>query len=245
MSLSSRIYFPPLGLFYFISLTSSWSYLEPGGTIDWSSKNNTCDKSFQSPIDIISSEATNKRFPPFHMEHYSTAADGAPIVNNGHTVEAHLIQSPAPTLSGGGLSGIYTALQFHFHWGSSDNYGSEHFLDGNSFPMEMHIVHYSQKYPNISEALTKKNGLAVLAIFFEVTNCNNTEFQCIIRKLPRIRNPGNESHLYCNLLKLLPKNVDQFYRYSGSLTTPPCSESVVWTVYPEAVKISSWQVRSI
>lgn len=54
---------------------------------------------------------------------------------------------------------------------------------------------------------------------------------------------GNGSHLYCNLLKMLPKNVDRFYRYSGSLTTPPCSESVVWTVYPETVKISSWQVR--
>ncbi|CAI9724810.1 Hypothetical predicted protein [Octopus vulgaris] len=119
----------------------------------------------------------------------------------------------------------------------------------------MHIVHYSQKYPNISEALTKKNGLAVLAIFFEVTNCNNTEFQCIIKKLPSLRHPvavrqrlagvGFPTRVYCNLLKLLPKNFDDFFRYSGSLTTPPCSESVVWTVYPKAVKISSWQINQL
>jgi len=45
-----------------------------------------------------------------------------------------------------------------------------------------------------------------------------------------------------NLRQLLPETMDKFYRYKGSLTTPPCYESVTWTVFENKIKLSSDQV---
>ena len=42
---------------------------------------------------------------------------------------------------------------------------------------------------------------------------------------------------------LLPANKTKYFRYSGSLTTPSCKESVTWTVFRDAVNISQYQVQ--
>ena len=45
-----------------------------------------------------------------------------------------------PSISAGGLDGVFRAAQFHFHWGSDDNKGSEHTIDGDSFPLEVRFI---------------------------------------------------------------------------------------------------------
>ena len=56
----------------------------------------------------------------------------------------------------------------HWHWGSNSTQGSEHTYDGKRFPMEMHMVHYNDKYPNITEAMKQNNGLLVISLVSEV-----------------------------------------------------------------------------
>ena len=66
------------------------------------------------------------------------------IKNNGHTAQLDVIETlpgDVGVLTGGPLDSPYQVLQLHFHWGADDNQGSEHTLDGQSFPMELHIVH--------------------------------------------------------------------------------------------------------
>uniref|UniRef100_A0A3B3D5J2 Carbonic anhydrase XII n=1 Tax=Oryzias melastigma TaxID=30732 RepID=A0A3B3D5J2_ORYME len=85
----------------------------------------------------------------------------------------------------------------------------------------MHVVHYnSDKYPNISSAVDKSDGLAVLGVLIEV-----------------IQVPG------FNIRALLPARLDEYYRYDGSLTTPPCYPSVLWTVFRNTMTVSQKQVH--
>ncbi|KAG8146261.1 hypothetical protein E2320_012629 [Naja naja] len=67
----------------------------------------------------------------------------------------------------GGLRDTYRALQFHFHWGDLKRNGSEHYIDGIQYPMELHIVHMNIKYKTVNEAKQHPNGLAVLSFLFK------------------------------------------------------------------------------
>jgi len=68
----------------------------------------------------------------------------------------------------------YMFEQLHFHWGSRDNVGSEHTIDGVRYPMEVHFVHYKQSYGSFDEAVNKPDGLVVLSGLYKViTRLNN------------------------------------------------------------------------
>lgn len=65
-------------------------------------------------------------------------------------------------LSGKPLSSIYVFEQMHFHW------SAEHTVDGLRDPLELHLVHYNRKYANFSVAAQQEDGIAVIAVLFEV-----------------------------------------------------------------------------
>jgi len=62
----------------------------------------------------------------------------------------------------------FQLAQLHFHWGSTNTVGSEHRIAGTQYALEMHLVHYNRKYPNISVAIDKSDGLAVIGVLFMV-----------------------------------------------------------------------------
>ena len=62
----------------------------------------------------------------------------------------------------------FNFLQLHWHWGSDSTKGSEHTMDGEMYPMEIHLVHWNNKYGDVGTALGKSDGLAVLGFFYEV-----------------------------------------------------------------------------
>jgi len=70
----------------------------------------------------------------------------------------------------GGLKDCYRFGQFHFHWDETDRDGSEHTIDGQRFPLEMHVVHYKEKYSSLADALASDelDAAAVMAVFFQV-----------------------------------------------------------------------------
>ena len=100
------------------------------------------------------------------------------------TVTAYLF---ALTLQGGRLgSDEFEFLQFHFHWGSSSSQGSEHTLDGVSYPAELHYVHWNRKYGDVASALAEPDGLAVLGFFLEVHSKDNGNYKDLVDALPSI-----------------------------------------------------------
>uniref|UniRef100_A0A8C6TLV2 Carbonic anhydrase n=1 Tax=Neogobius melanostomus TaxID=47308 RepID=A0A8C6TLV2_9GOBI len=132
----------------------------------------------------------------------------------------------------------------HFHWGGPASNGSEHTLDSRRYPMEMHIVSMKSVHPNMSEALGDPTGLAVLGYFVDVAYADNVPFSHISQKLSAVAYKGQTVRIKpFPLMSLLPKhNMSQYYRYHGSLTTPPCSQAVVWTVYEVPIYISWTQL---
>uniref|UniRef100_A0AAX7UCU6 Carbonic anhydrase n=1 Tax=Astatotilapia calliptera TaxID=8154 RepID=A0AAX7UCU6_ASTCA len=120
-------------------------------------------------------------------------------------------------VSGGGLSGTYTGLQFHFHWGDVKNPGSEHMIYEHRYPTEMHIV--TQK-DHLTAPPEHPDGYAVLGS--KVSLDHSISIDDLI---------GNV-------------NLTKFYRYMGSLTTPACNEAVVWTIFHEPIHVNTELVKN-
>ncbi|CAI9715629.1 carbonic anhydrase 15-like [Octopus vulgaris] len=216
---------------------SDWSYKDMS---KWKDSNMNCVKNSQSPINIETSKAELKELGDFNFSKY-TKLSNAKLLNNGHTVQ---LEVKGLTLSGGNLTGTYDTLQLHFHWSANvTTKGSEHTVDKKSYPLEMHIVHVNPKYHNASVALTKPDGLAVLGFFFKIGD-ENPQLKTIIPYVGNVTSSGKniKSFDLKGLISEATKS-DKYFRYSGSLTTPPCSEAVIWTVYEMPLKISEKQLN--
>uniref|UniRef100_A0A8D0HIP3 Carbonic anhydrase n=1 Tax=Sphenodon punctatus TaxID=8508 RepID=A0A8D0HIP3_SPHPU len=224
-----------VAVFLLINLPSLLTLLGPDGERAWSKKYPFCGGVFQSPIDfhneILQYDST---LAPLEMGGYNVSSTEQFILtNNGHSVRMNL----PPTMHIRNLPSQYTAAQLHLHWGNTNNpEGSEHTVSGRHFAAEVHIVHYnSDKYPDIMTAVDKSDGLAVLAVLIEV-RCFACSFLHAQTTVKETLVPGFD------VQELLPDRLDEYFRYEGSLTTPPCYPSVLWTVFREPIQISQEQL---
>uniref|UniRef100_A0A8C9EXZ5 carbonic anhydrase n=1 Tax=Pavo cristatus TaxID=9049 RepID=A0A8C9EXZ5_PAVCR len=227
----------------------------PAGPSHWKELKATCGGDKQSPVNIDRRWLQrDSGLGDIIFEGYDQAPPGKwRLLNDGHTVMLSLESEPGTehiAISGGGLPGRYRALQLHFHWGSPSTNGSEHTVDGQQLPMELHIVHINIKYRTLGEAKGHPSGLAVLAAgpthSLQVSEAPNSNYNTIIGGLRNISHAGQAVDLASTfrLGTLLPHvaQLSRYYRYQGSLTTPDCSEAVIWTLFEEPVGISREQV---
>lgn len=142
------------------------------------------------------------------------------ILNNGHTIQVNCPAGSQAQIAGQ----TYDLLQYHFH------HPSEHILSGQRFELEMHLVHRN-----------KAGELAVIGIFIRAGQANQT-LQSIWQVMPTKASPEKWTSVSVNPDRLLPPN-STYFRYYGSLTTPPCSEGVLWTVYREPIEASEAQLK--
>ncbi|XP_036450383.1 LOW QUALITY PROTEIN: carbonic anhydrase 15 [Colossoma macropomum] len=192
-----------------------------------------------SPIDLGWQQVRDAQLDELQLSGFNSTPKGQwRLTNQGHSVVLEV--GGGLSVSGSGLPGLYRTVQLHFHWGSTSTNGSEHTLLLQRFPMEMHIVSIKSSHPNLTAALGDPTGLAVLAVFIDLSYMDNENFQPISSALPFITYRGQEKSIRpFPLLTLLPQaNLSQYYRYHGSLTTPPCSQAVLWTVYEVPISIS-------
>ncbi|XP_044742730.1 carbonic anhydrase 2-like [Chrysoperla carnea] len=171
------------------------------------------------------------------------------IMNNGHTVQMKLKDdTPMPTVQGGPLRSTYQFVQLHFHWGDNDTFGSENRIDNQTFPMELHMVFYNTKYANSAEAMEHPDGLTVLAFLYEVSEENNKDYVDFVDSLNKIHDVDTSTPIAHkeSILELIRPVVDQglseYFTYEGSLTTPPCSEVVIWIEFSDYINLSHQQL---
>lgn len=165
------------------------------------------------------------------------------IWNNGYSFLVEFEDSTdKSTLSGGPLLNQYRLCQFHFHWGESNAVGSEHTIDGTLFPAELHLVHWnSSKYKSFEEAVMEGDGLAVVAVFLKIGK-RHEGLQKLVDALPAVRHKDSVVEFTSfNPSCLLPTCLD-YWTYSGSLTTPPLTESVAWIIKKRPVEVSHDQL---
>uniref|UniRef100_A0A665X7U6 Carbonic anhydrase n=2 Tax=Echeneis naucrates TaxID=173247 RepID=A0A665X7U6_ECHNA len=224
-----------------MTMSHAWGYAEDNGPERWADNFPIANGPRQSPIDIVPGDSSydaglkklNLKYDP------STCLD---ILNNGHSFQVTFIDdNDNSTLTDGPISGIYRLKQFHFHWGASDDKGSEHTVAGTKYPAELHLVHWNTKYPSFGEAASQPDGLAVVGVFLQIGN-ENASLQKVLDAFDTIRTKGKQASFEnFNPATLLPSCLD-YWTYDGSLTTPPLLESVTWIVCKEPISVSSGQM---
>ncbi|CAC5405232.1 CA [Mytilus coruscus] len=215
-----------IGSYFASGAVHEWGYHHGVDPEHWKYLFPTCGGKQQSPIDIKTSKVKiDTTLEKFDFSKLSSAEDvKLEIQNNGHTVQVGL-KGHGLEVCDGGLPGTYVVEQFHFHWGSEDTRGSEHEINGKHFSMEMHVVMHSDRFSSVNDAMNCTNGLAVLSFLFDVGR-HNHKFDEIINHLHSIEHKGGHVSLNSFSLTSLFPSTDCFYRYYGSLTTPPCYESL-------------------
>lgn len=197
-----------------------WTYEGEEGAEHWGD----LDPSFalcgtgraQSPIDV--SNATTLDLANITFDYQPSAMN---ILNNGHTIQVNYDAGSFITYN----ESTYQLLQFHFH------HPSEHTINGEHAAMEVHFVHADDK-----------GNLAVVGVLLTEDDTDNTAYAPIFENLPAT---ASDPQAIGTLLAsdLLPAT-QTFYTYSGSLTTPPCSQGVRWLLLTEPVALSGAQIAS-
>jgi carbonic anhydrase len=170
----------------------------------------------QSPIDI---EKTYKTLlDPIGFMYKQTPLK---IINNGHSIQVNV--EPGSFAMIDGMK--YELVQFHFHS------PSEHTVKGKFYDMEMHLVHKNEK-----------GDLAVIGVMMKKGQPNKV-IQVLWDNVPADVNKETVvSGISVDASSLLPKDRGA-YHYYGSLTTPPCSEGVNWTVLKTPIDVSEEQIQ--
>lgn len=166
------------------------------------------------------------------------------LTNNGHTIQVN-VPVELMSISGGGLNGRYKLVQFHAHWGGTNDVGCEHTFDGKSCPLELHFVHFSDRFGSISDALDDPQGVAVIGVFAQMGE-KNSGLENIVIPMPRVQykdSAVNDLSPF-KLVDMLPSSTSDFVRYNGSLTTPNCQESVIWTLLRNPITVSQGQLNA-
>ena len=199
-----------------------WAYEGENGPQSWGKLKpefNVCAiGKRQSPINI---EETGTLQGPAEPLQFHYMASSGTVVNNGHTIQVDVLGDNSITVRGSN----YKLLQFHFH------HPSEERVNYRGFAMVAHLVHRNAE-----------GQLAVVAVLLDPGTANN-----LINKVwtympldagDRVRMPIG----LVDLNELLPRD-QRYYQFMGSLTTPPCTEGVLWLVLKQPVAVSREQIR--
>jgi carbonic anhydrase len=195
-----------------------WEYTEDLGPKEWASldeKYKMCEEGLnQSPINITNTIPA--QLEPLVLENTDKATRA---INTGNTVQVNFAGANSLIIE----NQKYFLKQITFHT------PSENQINGVSYPMEAQLVH------------TNNAGkLAIIAVMFEMGE-DNIVLNKLLRNMPE--NSGDNNILKSEILgyDILPSN-QEYYRYNGSLTTPPCTEGVKWLVLKTPVSISKSQL---
>jgi carbonic anhydrase len=200
-----------------------WSYNGSTGPAKWSkleSDYTVCGLGhLQSPIDIHDADAKKSDLPAIAFDYKPSPLR---IIDNGHTVQVDYALGSSITVQGK----QYQLVQFHFHRPSEEK------INGKSADMVAHLVH---KDPD--------GNLAVVAVLLKTGAANNL-IATLWKNVPKEKGkehdvPGVE----VNAADLLPADKSAYYTFTGSLTTPPCSEGVTWFVLKAPTSISKAEIE--
>ncbi|MEI7463896.1 MAG: carbonic anhydrase family protein [Burkholderiales bacterium] len=199
--------------------SSRWAYEGEHGPAAWARlapENATCASGQrQSPIDITDGIKVDLDAVQFDYR-----PSGFRVVDTGHTVQVNV--APGNTIEV--LGKHFELVQFHFHRPSEER------IDGKPFDMVVHLLHKSTD-----------GKVAMIAVLLERGSAQPV-VQAVWNNLPLEKGDEVSAKAQLDPTELLPSD-RRYYTYMGSLTTPPCSEGVLWMVMKTPVQISPEQLK--
>ncbi|XP_068449984.1 receptor-type tyrosine-protein phosphatase gamma-like isoform X2 [Clinocottus analis] len=225
-----------------------WAYSGIYGPDEgWASAYPECRERNQSPINIVDQDTkVSTEYQELTLEGFDTeSSNKTSMKNTGKTVAIMLKDDYF--VRGAGLPGRFKAEKVEFHWGPNNgSEGSEHSINGRRYPVEMQIYMYnSDDFDSLSAALREKRNIAAMTVFFQVGGKDNPAVDPIIHGLKGVVHHEKETVLEPFVLKdLLPSALGSYYRYIGSLTTPPCSKVVEWIIFSRPIFVSYKQLEA-
>jgi carbonic anhydrase len=178
----------------------------------------------QTPIDLSTSKSVFAVLPAIDFRYKDTAFD---VENTGHVVEV-VYDAGSSIRLGRSVTDTYQLVQFHFHA------PSEHTVNGKQYDAELHLVH-----KNILGQL-----VVVGVLLSKSSTASSTLFDDIVTTAPMTQATGSRNGLSLNANSLLPED-QTYFTYTGSLTTPPCTEGVRWFVMAEPVSVSEFVIQQL
>lgn len=221
-AMSTKLAFAPFIIASFIALPAAaseqghhWSYAGAEGPAHWGG---TCSTGkAQSPIAITKASASPKKLPPIEINYQPGALH---IIDNGHTIQANVDKGSYISIGGH----RFDLVQFHFHKPSEET------IDGRRFAMVAHLVHKDAG-----------GSLAVIAVPLKA-GASNPVIDTLWRNIPKQKEHEESLHgVTISPGQLLPAN-RAYFTYTGSLTTPPCTEGVRWFVLKNPNSVSLDQI---
>ena len=195
-----------------------WSYEGDSGPANWSKINVDWAKcgngSRQSPIDIR--DGMKVELEQISFDYHPSSFN---VVDNGHTVQVGVSGGNYITVQ----NRMFELQQFHFHRPSEER------INGKAFEMVVHLVHRDAE-----------GRLAVLALLLE-RGAPQATIQTVWNNLPLEKFETMQPTILLDPAEMLPVRRD-YYTYMGSMTSPPCSEGVLWLVMKQPVQASPAQM---
>lgn len=196
-----------------------WTYSGAAGPAEWAKltpEYTACNGKNQSPVNLTG--FIHADLKPIKFAYQAAATE---VLNNGHTVQVNFATGSSILVDGV----AFELKQFHFHA------PSENLINGKSYPMEAHLVHAD-----------KDGNLAVVAVMFK-EGAENKTIAKVWSVIPKEEGEKNAIAFPLSAAALLPSK-RAYYRFNGSLTTPPCSEGVRWLVMKQPISVSKEQVEA-
>ncbi|CAO1383134.1 unnamed protein product [Diamesa serratosioi] len=240
-----------------ISGPAFWGLINP----EWS----LCNKGRrQSPVNLEPQRLLfDPNLRPLHIDKHRISGS---IANTGHSViftadndtsiyssygnsnsGGMQINNQIPVnLTGGPLSYRYRFHEMHIHYGLHDQFGSEHSVEGYTFPAEIQIFGYnSQLYSNFSDAVFRAQGIVGVSVLLQLGDLSNPELRMLTDQLDKIRFGGDETPVKRVSVRSLLPDTEHYMTYEGSTTSPACHETVTWIVLNKPIYITKQQLHAL
>ncbi len=201
-----------------------WSYEGETSPEHWAEieKDSDCGGMYQSPINIIEKNTVPAKESDHLEVYYSPKTLLSKVENNGHSIEFEFRSGDSIMYK----DQMFYLKQIHFHE------PSEHKINGLIYPIEAHLVHISS------------SGKITVLSLLGIEGKESQLFELFKSFLPIKNGESKEINQEIDLTKLTLQNKD-YFSYSGSLTTPPCTEDVNWIIFKKPIVISLEEVLAL
>nr|XP_036671586.1 carbonic anhydrase-related protein-like isoform X2 [Drosophila suzukii] len=223
-------------------LALEFGYGESYGPEQWGE----CSGKHHSPLTIDLVNAVEKNFTDLEIINFNVVPRTFEMSNNGHTilVKMSFNKETVPTVKGGPFAERtplgYQFEQFHFYWGDNETFTNKDMVINQAYLFELHLVLRNSEYPNLTIAMEKDHGIAVMAFYFHIGLVPFRGYEDFTNLLAQIDRKGQSVNMKYPfpLGEYISKHMDNYFTYSDSLTIPPCSVEATWLYFPYTIDIS-------